>query len=281
MSEFHTSTLRIIHQYFCNGIYHPVFWSVVAIAATIAVNSAQLFHLAVHGNAEFLFASDYLVDIVQVTVSLLFILRFSMGYFFGPVGETILLLLQNIGCGLLLFHHQYSLVYTPISSIIKVFIICQIACPYGIIAINIVSDWCKDDDDKTPPNYREFVIDTNNNFLPVFMGHSFLCINSKFPFAVWPVSVTLYKLAQLVIKFYCIHVFCLFEMVLIHHDIILEGLAPDYAEYYTPVVLGEVKQSAPKRGFCSRATLNKCLLVAMATIYAFDVLFVVISIYGG
>lgn len=277
MSEFYTNNLKIIHKYFCYGVYHPVFWSVVAIVATVVVNFSQLFHLAVYGNAEFLFASDYIVDLVQVTVSLLFITRFSMGHFFGPVGETILLLLQNIGCGLLLFHHQYSLVYTPISTIIKVFVICQIACPYGIIAINIVSDWCKDDDDKTPANYREFVIDTNNNFLPIFMGHSFLCINSKFPFAVWPVSVTIYKLAQLAIKFYCIHVFCLFEMVLIRHDIILEGLAPDYAEYYTPVVLGEIKQSAPKH---VQTTLNNYLLVAMATIYAFDVLFVVISIYN-
>ena len=66
-------------------------------------------------------------------------------------------------------------------------------------------------------------------------------------------------------------------MVLIRHDIILEGLAPDYAEYYTPVVLGEIKQSAPNH---VQTTLNNYLLVAMATIYAFDVLFVVISIYN-
>ncbi len=63
-----------------------------------------------------------------------------------------------------------------------------------------------------------------------------------------------------------------FEMVLIRHDIILEGLAPDYAGG-----LGEIKQSAPKH---VQTTLNNYLLVAMAAIYAFDVLFVVISIYN-
>ena len=55
MSEFYTNNLKIIHKYFCYGVYHPVFWSVVAIVATFVVNFSQLFHLIVYGNAEFLF----------------------------------------------------------------------------------------------------------------------------------------------------------------------------------------------------------------------------------
>lgn len=274
MSEWYPTNLRFVHKYLCCGLYNPIFWSAVAVMAEVFVHLPQLHHLMVYGDYEFVFPSDYMVDIAQTLVSMLFVVRFSMGVFFNPIVETVLLLLQNLGCAFVLFHHQYSLIYSPVSIVIKVFVVCQIACPYFIIILNLISSWHHGEDEKETMNYREFVIDTNNNFLPIFMGHSFLCINSSFPFALGLLALMVYKVAQLAIKFYCIHVFCLFEMVLFRHNVIEDGLATDYAEYYTPVVLGEMKKPPEP----SISLHNKVLLVALSTTIAFDTVFVIIGL---
>lgn len=298
--DLYTRTLCGIDTVFCKGIYNPTVWGLVAIASAVAVHTSQLFHLSRYGDAEFIFVSDYLIDMVQVSVSLLFYLRFSMGKFFGPVGETVLLVLQNLGCGLLLFHRQFSLVYSPINPVIKVFVMGQIACPYAIIVFSAMRELRRnrspkvddeensmgtdpENDDSETSGYLGFVIDTNNNFLPIFMGHSFLCLNSRFPFSVWPAVVAVNKAAQLALKFYCVHVFCLFEMVLIRHDVIGQGLAAKYAEYYSPVVLGEPKMHPQDSEMETESNIRGvsrkdfCALAAFATVGFFDVLFMGIS----
>lgn len=85
---------------------------------------------------------------------------------------------------------------------------------------------------KSHSPFHHFIQDCNNNYLPIFISHSFLLVNDNFAFytesSYFPPSL-IYKLAQYSLKIYCIYQFILYEVASIFYGI--EDIT-DYSIFY-------------------------------------------------
>lgn len=230
-----STEIRFIDKYLCNYILNPTICTIGLIGSCIFIHGIQFYKIFYNSQWGLIFIQDYLLDLLQNIISLIFVLRFCMGWFGDIKTEVLLLVFENIGCINLVFNNEYSLLFTDISIIFKVFILWQILCPYFILAINLM-DYMKKrvryQEPKSLLNHssriftlRELLIDTNNNFLPIFIAHSFIIINTNFPFvtSVWVIYA--YKFSIFLLKFYCICRYILYETCFIIYNL-------TFVEYY-------------------------------------------------
>lgn len=85
---------------------------------------------------------------------------------------------------------------------------------------------------KSHSPFHHFIQDCNNNYLPIFISHSFLLVNDNFPFyteSSFLQPSLIYKLAQYSLKIYCIYQFILYEVASMFYGI--EDVT-DYSIFY-------------------------------------------------
>lgn len=107
-----------------------------------------------------------------------------------------------------------------------------------------------------------FIVDCNNNFLPIFMSHSFLLVNDNFPFysdSTYFSPSLIYKLAQFSLKIYCIYQFILYEVASIIYGI--EDVR-DYSIFYV-FDSYNTKKLALSHPFRNMILVCTCMLVLM------------------
>lgn len=284
--------VKVLDSYLCRVVHNPLLSSVVILAAVVFLHGAQLWRLTATRLFEFIFASDYVMDLVSNAINVLFLVRFSLRNKKGTcqkvrsslAWEAALFAAQNVGCYVLVFHRDYSLLHSAINPFFKVFIVWQCACPYVILAMNVV-ELVRRDLDITEDVMRDFVVDANNNYLPIFIAHSYVLINFSFPFVVAGTAWVLvaYKLAAFSLKFYCIYQFILYEVTVVIYGI---TNVYNYMEMYTPVELQdrEKGQTAYARSFFCRLYDDHrhwMMFAAMGVVSAFDVVYLGLGcVYG-
>ncbi|SGZ50126.1 CIC11C00000005564 [Sungouiella intermedia] len=239
----------------CSWIHNPFVLSALVLTGSMLL-LAMLFTVPMpdtFANVEF---NDYLLDFLHNAINLIFIVRFPASSSRGltilssTLAELLLLAIQNVGCAVLLFSSEYSLLYSNMHPILRMFMLWQIVCPYLIFLLHLLENWWRA---KNPVSTSEkrtilapklltgsLLVDTNNNFLPVFMAHSFASINFNYPLAGAYWVVLVYKLACFSFKFYLINRYVLYELVMVISDV---SDLNSYAELYTPVLIGGKKKS--------------------------------------
>jgi hypothetical protein len=133
--------------------------------------------------------------------------------------EMMLLIFENIACFKLVFNSNYSVLVTELNICFKILTLWQILYPYFIVIMNLMDymNWKdRNHNSKLMPGSRriltfhELLVDTNNNFLPIYIAHSLIIINFSFPFAT--LIVYAYKFSIHLLKFYCIYGYVLYEI---------------------------------------------------------------------
>lgn len=221
--------IKFIDRYLCQYVHNPIFSSIVLIGSCCFINGIQYYEIYTKSQWELIFIQDCIFDFLQNIISLIFILRFCIGKFGNAPIEAALLVLENIGCFNLVFNQNYSLLMTDVSIAFKVFILWQILCPYFILTINLADyiNWkigdCKPKSllgkNDIVLSFHELLIDTNNNFLPIFIAHSFIIIDLNFTFVTSNWIIFAYKLSIFLLKFYCICRYILYETCYIVYNI--------------------------------------------------------------
>lgn len=243
--------IKIFDYYLCKIVHNPIVSSVVLAASLLVLNIFQLAQFIQTQQFEFLFVNDYYLDLIQNLVNAVFLIRFSSNIPSNVYLESLLFGIQNIACFVLIFNPNYSLLYTDMNYMFKTFIIWQNLCPYIILAMNLFEMVRKsrsnndieklDETQQQPFNLAEFLTDSNNNFLPIFIAHSYLLINFNFPLVFnknlsWVIFI--YKLSSFSIKFYCIYQFILYELSVV---IFKSPHIKDYSVFYNPIQLNMEK----------------------------------------
>ncbi|ODV79725.1 uncharacterized protein CANTADRAFT_28669, partial [Suhomyces tanzawaensis NRRL Y-17324] len=204
---------HFVEVYMCRVVHNPVATSVLLLLSGSLVHGAHLQLVVRSQQYELLFAEDYVLDLISNAINLVFLLRFLLQCRFPVAIEAVLFLAQNYGCYLLLTDHERSFLYgSGVLTVLKACLVGQIMFPYLIMVMNLV-EWCS-------VGYKDepypFLFECNNNYLPIFVSHSFLYINTGFPLladtAVLRNALLVYTLSEFSIKFYCIYKFILFEV---------------------------------------------------------------------
>lgn len=271
--------VRFIDKYLCEGIHNPVFWTALLMVSAVFILVPQYMALSRKNFWDFLFVNEYIGDLFQQTVNVLFIARFIFGAFGGVALEFLLFLLCNVGCLILLFSQEYSLLYTNIHLFLKLFILWQISYPYVMLFINMFSyahskmhlrysrEQTTDDTIRIPANYRYFLIESNNNFLPIFIAHSFFYINLNHCFIDNQTLISIYRFSNYLVKFYCIYQYILYEVVNIVHGI---EFCSDYKMLYLTRDNGI--SINPSHGY--QIAKKLCLLASTGLCISLDLLFI-------
>lgn len=243
-----------LDRLFCTYLHNPFVGCLLVVVSLLRLQHDQLTTAFQMKELAYFDVDDYLLDLFHNVVNLVFIVRFVMSLRCltlrsNVLLEIILLIFQEFGVIVLLFYPKYSLLYSDISVVLRVFIWWQILCPYLILLFNTI-DIGKDKEEVTEekrqlasrPSYNilSVVVETNNNMLPVFMAHSFATINFDFPFHEGISLPLLYHIGVISIKFYIICRFILYEIVTVVFNI---SNLKSFAELYTPVQIGNPKKS--------------------------------------
>lgn len=277
-SPFLTRSVRVIDSYICTWIHNPILASLVCLATLVSIQGTLFANAAGRNQLAYLHINDYLLDILHNLVNLLFIVRFSgcSKIVSHPALEWVLLILQNQACFVLLFCPEYSILYANIHVVVKGFMVWQILCPYLILMMTVVDNFFQKDneDEKRPKKLRvqALLVDTNNNFLPIFIAHSFAWINFNFPFSQGAGAIFAYKCATFSLKFCLIYRFILYELVIVIHDV--HNLS-SYSELYLPVKIGNPVRSW---GQVVSGWTKPILIASTLTLVALDVGFVAVSV---
>lgn len=202
-------------------ITNPIISTIVLIGSVCFINGVLFYWIYSRSQWELIFVEDYMSDLLQNIISLVFIIRFHMDKFGDTKVEVMLLIFENIGCFKLIFNSNYSVLVTDMNICFKILTLWQILYPYFIVIMNLIDymNW-KDrkNNSKSLPGSRriftfhELLVDTNNNFLPIYIAHSLIIINFSFPFATFELIVYAYKISILLLKFYCIYGYVLYEI---------------------------------------------------------------------
>lgn len=283
--------VKVLDHHLCRVLHNPLLSSVAVVACVVFLHAAQLYRLSAAKSFELVFASDYAMDLVSNAINVLFLVRFSVRSKGESqqirstlLAETLLFAAQNAGCYLLVFHREYSLLYSGINPLFKLFIVWQCACPYVILAMN-AADEVRCGRGLSRAGVRDFLVDANNNCLPIFIAHSYVLINFSFPFLAAGLAWVLvaYKLAAFSLKFYCIYQFILYEVTVVIYGI---TNVRNYAEMYTPVALTDAEKGEKRLlgGLMARLYDNHrhwMMFGAVGVVSAFDVAYLVFGWANG
>lgn len=234
--------IKFLDKYLCQYLHNPIVSSAIIVGTCCAINLTQYLKISARSQWELIFVNDYVLDLLQNLINLVFVLRYSMGKFGSVHQEMTLLVLENIGCINLVFNSRYSLLTTNINGLLKAFILWQILCPYFILTINFIDyvNWkfslqkprsLVDNNDKMV-TFHELLVDTNNNYLPIFIAHSFIILNFNFPFVSNEWLIFVYKIAVFLLKFYCIYRYILYETCVIVYNV---SFTNNYCSVYEDV----------------------------------------------
>mmetsp|Transcript_7327 Transcript_7327/g.9271 ORF Transcript_7327/g.9271 Transcript_7327/m.9271 type:complete len:298 (-) Transcript_7327:218-1111(-) len=270
--------IKFIDRYLCLYIHNPIISSIVLISTCCFINGVQYYDIYVKSQWELIFIQDCIFDLLQNIINLIFILRFCMGKFGNTPMEVLLLMIENIGCFNLVFNQRYSLLMTNVNIVLKVFILWQILCPYFILTINLADyiNWkIRDykpqsllDNNDVVLSFYELLIDTNNNFLPIFIAHSFVLIDLNFTFVTSEWIIFAYKISIFLLKFYCICRYILYETCYIVYNI-------NFTECYE-WIYNEVNANNKSQFFLNsnRNIQNKFLLAGVGICIGVNVLYI-------
>lgn len=231
--------IKFFDYYLCKIIHNPIISSIIIITSISILNISQIIKIQQSNKIDFIFINDYYFDLLQNIINFIFIVRFILNKFkTNLIIESILFIFQNLGCYLTLFNPNVSLLYSNINYVFKVLIVWQSLCPYIILIVNFMDYLKNKNNEKHEFDLKFFLIESNNNFLPIFIAHSYIFINFNFPFLLssnfqWLIFI--YKLYSFSLKFFCIYQFILFELVRIFYSV--NSPAKNYSSYYTPVNL--------------------------------------------
>lgn len=279
------SAAWLLDVVFCSVLHNPWLACLLTLGLFLRLQYSQVSAAWAMNELSYFDADDYLLDVFHNIVNLVFILRFAMSLQSltrrtNLLVETALLVLQEFGVVVLLFYPKYSLLYSDISVVLRVFIWWQILCPYIVLIFNVI-DSNKDEVSekglvlKSPvTNLLTVIVETNNNMLPVFMAHSFATINFDFPFHDGITLPLVYHVGVISIKFYIICRFILYELVVVVFSI---ANLKSFAELYTPVQIGNTRK-VWLHAF-SRFTPSILLLTTFICILS-DVGIIMLSKYG-
>lgn len=270
---------------FCKFLHNPWLACCLTLVLFLQLQGRQVLAAWKMGELAYFDQDDYLLDIFHNVVNLVFIIRFVMSLRTltrrtNLLVEGCLLVIQEFGVVVLLFCPKYSLLYSDINVVLRVFIWWQILCPYIILIFSTVDTGREEHTEKgtrsrLPSNYLlDIIVETNNNMLPVFMAHSFATINFDFPFHDGVLLPILYHVGVLSIKFYIICRFILYELVVVVYGI---TNLTSFEELYTPVLIG--KSTKLRLQALSRFTPSALLLTTIFCILS-DVAICVLSKYG-
>lgn len=279
-----STTVWFIDNIYCRFLHNPVLAAILMVASYSYINFYQLYAAATdaHSMAS-LDSPSYFADFLQQMVNLVFISRFVRGPKIRPstssAKEIGLLVLQELGCAILLFCPKYSLFYADISVLLKAMMVWQVICPYLILALNIFEEDSTEDDEKTPDTQKinyffRLLVDTNNNFLPIFIAHSFAAVGMDFPLYNGAIAPLIYKGAVLSLKLFLIAKFILYELVVVIFE--MSDLS-SYTELYSPVALSLVKEQALCLSQRSSAHLCTMLMASASFVMLTDLSIIVIS----
>lgn len=192
---------------------------------------------------------DYYLHLIHNLVNLIFIIRFPSSDREGlnkkrnKAIEICFFVIQNIGIIFFFFSLEYTFLSPDNSMALRIFMQCQIICPYALLAMSFSEKYflreeTEKEEDKTSPK-NSILAETNNNLLPIFMANSFAYIRLAFPLADAPVLVILNNFVCFCLKITLIHRFIIHGVVVVING---ENIK-DYAELYRPVVLGNRKRT--------------------------------------
>lgn len=257
--------VHVLERYLCNYVHNPIVALAVCLGAFVALQVSLVGAAVSTSHTVHLRLNDYILDLLHHAVNLLFILRFVCGPNVAitsqPIAEWILFVIQNVGCMVFIFCPGYSLLYLNLHVVFKGFMVWQIMCPYLILAMNIAEGWSSTDDEKngsTRSSLHALLVDSNNNFLPVFIAHSFAQINFNFIFMQGTWVSFLYKCACFSLKFFLIYRFILYELVVVIYNV---PNVKTYAELYLPVQIGN-----PVRHWYHRVSAHTSTILVMTTV---------------
>lgn len=288
--------IKFLDKFLCQKIHNPIVSSILLIILISILHTIQLIKMNNLNQFEFLFIKDYFLDIISNVINLIFIIRFSIkktkknenNKLNSNIGfEILLFILQNFGCYKLLFDQNYSLLFTNINIIFKFFVIWQYLCPYIILFMNLIDllkNWISSSSTSLSSstndqfNLLDFLIDANNNFLPIFIAHSYILININFPFlfdSIFNWLIFFYKLCSFSIKFYCIYQFILYELIVVIYNLKFNYIN-DYSSFYNSINLDE-KVSYPNKVMTFYNDYKHWLLiVSSGIVILFDLIYIFI-----
>lgn len=266
---------RFVDQCVCTYLHNPVVLVTTALCASGVVAITNI-----PGGRVGFPQIDLIYDLSSHVVNILFMVRF-VGYLAKGLVvksnfafELFLLVCQNLAVlGLVLLPAHLLLYWSP-HPILRAFILWQILCPYMIF---LLTYW----EERTAKkrsllsekpyhiDWQSILVDTNNNFLPIFMAHSFAA-SALYDNTEALSLLNVYKIAMLITKLYLVQRYVLYELVVVVHR---EYNLCSYSELYLPVELEEdVENAVPKYLWFQRHTtcimiVLTCLLIGLDVIY--------------
>ncbi|KAK6464310.1 hypothetical protein DFJ63DRAFT_333882 [Scheffersomyces coipomensis] len=286
--------IKFIDSVLCKTIHNPIITSLIILISISLIQSFQISQLiTTTSNQSFVFIDDYIFDIISNLINILFIIRFQYFIRFPLICEIILFITQNIICLNLLFNNNFNILsllnWNSIDSIfftsLKIFLIIQIIFPYIILIINIF------DYKHSEGSIHSFLSDCNNNYLPIFISHSFLFINYNFPLILLSSNhplftclksnlIFIFKIASFSFKFYIIYKFILYEIIMILFNKININ---DYSVFYKPqreaITEKEQQQVSTTTTNSFEKWSNHLMITTCSIITLIDLLFITISLY--
>ncbi|CUM63729.1 uncharacterized protein PRCAT00001313001 [Priceomyces carsonii] len=256
--------VKFIDVYLCQGLHNPLVSSTLIILSIAVIWYSQYRHTFSEGQNTLSLIPDYVLDMLSAMINIAFVVRFCFAYSTSLIVEIIYFFIQNICCYQLVFGNDpnVSLLFLNLNVWFRRFISLQIMCPYLVLLINSIEHF------KSPKEalLLSFFIDANNNFLPILLSHSFIFINFNFPQLENQALISIYKISQFSMKFYCIYQFVLYEINSIVYN--MKGFK-DYSCYYDFSVQNE-------NGIFKRlmSYKNHLILAANLSVICFDVLLI-------
>lgn len=246
-------------NYVINIIHNPLVVAALIIFTYGYIQTFQLVELCqIPVLVEDLNVDDYFLDFISNIINLLFLLRFSILARFPFLIELGLFIIE---LGLLfIFSYNYYLNVVPFTNswnyiFTNGLYYCQVICPLILNLVNVVELY------NSNITFHRFFINSNNNYLPVFLTNSFQLINLYFPifftletnchneFEVRYMFLCAYKILIISVKFYCLYQYILFEL--------LNNFNNEFIDFKTPINY-----------------YNYYLILALLIISGFDVYFV-------
>ncbi|KAK6205309.1 uncharacterized protein RJT21DRAFT_111836 [Scheffersomyces amazonensis] len=293
--------IKLIDKYLCKGIHDPFIPSLVIIYSILFLQSLQLYALFAYpiipsassstNTTSLIFIDEYFLDIASNVLNLLFIVRFQFYWRFPLFIEIILFIFQNVGCYNLLFNKSLSFLIDSstisVSNVtpLTIFLIIQIVFPYIILIINLI-------DYKNFSSFHHFFSDCNNNYLPIFISHSFLFINTSFPLLniFVPTSrlsiyllkyfasalIFAYKISSFSLKFYAIYKFILYEIVAILYN---TTNIEDYSIFYKISIFNTNSGNSNNLKELHHRTINYTMVTSCTLVIFIDVIIVLAYLY--
>lgn len=274
---------KLLDLYLCKYLHNPLIWgSLVIIGATLIYGHELKFCLEAP-QIQYLLKDDYVFDLAQNLVTLLFVYRFSLNKTFGLQGECTMFAILNIGLWSLMFDRRISLLHANINLATKLFVWWQIISPFVIFGMNLLeylkSRCGRVDDgeelyekqkktDENTPCFASLIKDANNDLLPIFISHSFACINFNFQYNESSMIINIYKVSVLMLKFHCIYRYLLYEVVHVVYDL-------DETRSY--LNLWQISKNTERESFLfSESWHIMILLLSIGTCVTFDCIFLLL-----